>query len=69
MPTRTRTSTNITDAAVREDALAAALNLTALAAAALTALAESTGRTPREVLRSIDEGGFGDLPREPRLAP
>jgi hypothetical protein len=47
---------NITDAAVREDAMGAALNLTALAAAAVTALAEATGRTPLEALRSIDHG-------------
>ena len=48
---------NITDAAVREDAVMAALNLTALAAAAVMALAEATGRTPFETLRSIDGGG------------
>ncbi|MBE1498165.1 hypothetical protein H4696_005265 [Amycolatopsis lexingtonensis] len=47
---------NITEAAVREDAMTAALNLTALAAAAVTALAEATGRTPFEALRSIDGG-------------
>ncbi|WP_406635956.1 hypothetical protein [Amycolatopsis sp. WGS_07] len=45
---------NLTDAAVRQDALLAALNLVALAAAAVTALAEATGRTPHEALRSID---------------
>ncbi|MFJ1764753.1 hypothetical protein ACIOD2_30820 [Amycolatopsis sp. NPDC088138] len=48
---------NITDAAVREDAMGAALNLTALAAAAVMALAEATGRTPLEALRSIDREG------------
>lgn len=48
---------NITDAAVRDDPVLAALNLTALAAAAVTALAEATGRTPYEVLRSIEHGG------------
>ena len=48
---------NITEAAVREDAVMAALNLTALAALAVTALAEATGRTPFEALRSIDGGG------------
>ncbi|WP_309235692.1 hypothetical protein [Amycolatopsis sp. SID8362] len=47
---------NITEAAVREDAMMAALNLTALAAVAVTALAEATGRTPFEALRSIDGG-------------
>jgi hypothetical protein len=46
---------NITAAAVREDALALALNLTALAATAITALAAATDRTPVEVLRSMDE--------------
>ncbi|MGW3993667.1 hypothetical protein ACWEF6_09275 [Amycolatopsis sp. NPDC004772] len=48
---------NITDAAVQENAVTAALNLTALAAAAVTALAEATGRTPLEALRSIDGEG------------
>jgi hypothetical protein len=48
---------NITEAAVREDAVVAALNLTALAAAAVTALAETTGRSPFEVLRSLDHRG------------
>ncbi|MGK3208470.1 hypothetical protein [Amycolatopsis sp. MEPSY49] len=47
---------NITEAAVRENALMAALNLTALAAAAVTALAEATGSTPFDALRSIDQG-------------
>jgi hypothetical protein len=48
---------NITDAAVREDGLALALNLTALAATAITALATATGRTPMEVLRSMEPDG------------
>ncbi|MEU4524921.1 hypothetical protein AB0F52_40150 [Amycolatopsis sp. NPDC024027] len=48
---------NITDAAAREDAVMAALNLTALAAAAVTALAEATGRTPLQALRLIDREG------------
>lgn len=56
---------NITDAAVRQDALVAALNLTALAAAAVTAVAEATGSTPHEALRSIDEAGFGQVSRPP----
>lgn len=56
---------NITDAAIREDAVAAALNLTALAAAAVTALANATGRTPYETLRSIDEAGFREVSRQP----
>jgi hypothetical protein len=56
---------NITGAAVRENALAAALNLTVLAAAAVTAPADATGRTPREALRSIDEAGFGEVSRQP----
>jgi hypothetical protein len=54
---------NITDAAVREDSLALALNLTALAATAITALAAATGRTPIEVLRSMDEPHVRDLRR------
>ncbi|PZV88417.1 hypothetical protein SAMN05443287_12040 [Micromonospora phaseoli] len=48
---------NITDAAVRLDGLAYALNLTALAATAITALAGATGRTPMEVLRSMEPEG------------
>ena len=59
---------NITDAAVQENALAAALNLTALAAAAVTALANATGRTPIEALRSIDGAGSGEVSRQPRPA-
>ncbi|WP_152990786.1 hypothetical protein [Sphaerimonospora mesophila] len=54
---------NITDTAVREDALALALNLIALAATAVTALAAATGRTPEEVLRSMDESHVRDLHR------
>ena len=50
---------NITEAAVREDGLAFALNLTALAAMAITALAAETGRTPIEVLRSMEPEGRG----------
>ncbi|MBN9743917.1 hypothetical protein DMP23_23055 [Amycolatopsis sp. A1MSW2902] len=45
---------NLTDAAVRQDALRAALYMVALAARAVTALAEATGRTPQEALRSIE---------------
>ncbi|HTI22895.1 MAG TPA: hypothetical protein VL652_18010 [Kutzneria sp.] len=41
-----------------ENALVAALYLTALAAA-VTALGEATGRTPQEALRSIG-GSVGD---------
>ena len=48
---------NITDAAVRVDGLVYALNLTALAATAITALAGATGRTPLEVLRSMEPEG------------
>lgn len=48
---------NITDAAVHEDGLALALNLTALAARAITALAAATGRAPIEVLRSMEPDG------------
>ena len=44
---------NIADAAVREDPLTAALHLTALAAGAIRALAEVTGRSPHEVLESL----------------
>ncbi|MFD8494901.1 hypothetical protein [Amycolatopsis sp. NPDC059657] len=51
---------NITDAAVRENAMGAALNLVALAAAAVTAVAEATGRTPHEALRSIDQECVGE---------
>ncbi len=44
---------NITDSAVGENAVSAALNLTALAAAAVTTLAEATGRTPYEALQGV----------------
>lgn len=55
---------NITDAAVQEDALMAALDLTALAAAAVVALAAAIGRTPHEALRVIEKAGFGQLSRQ-----
>lgn len=55
----------ITEAAVQEDALTAALNLTALAATAVTALAATTGRNPDEVLRSLYREGFGEFSRQP----
>ncbi|ATO13677.1 hypothetical protein CO540_07425 [Micromonospora sp. WMMA2032] len=48
---------NITEAAVRVDGLVHALTLTALAAAAITALAGATGRTPLDVLRSMEPEG------------
>lgn len=54
---------NITDAAVQEDALAAAWNLTALAAEAIRELAEATGRSPNEVLAELEARGFGGLVR------
>ena len=56
---------NITNGALRQDALTAALNLTALSAAAVTALAAATGHTPRDTLRSIEEAGFGEFSRQP----
>jgi hypothetical protein len=48
---------NVTDATTKEDALAAAFNLTALAADAVTALAAATGRDPGDVLRTLREQG------------
>ena len=57
---------NITDAAVRENAVMAALNLTTLAAAAVRALAEATGRTPHEALRSIGQAGVDERVRQPQ---
>ncbi|GIJ78399.1 hypothetical protein Xph01_28310 [Micromonospora phaseoli] len=47
---------NFADAAVRNDGPAYALNLTALPATAIAALAARTGRTPMEVLRSMPDG-------------
>ncbi|WBB57208.1 hypothetical protein [Verrucosispora sp. WMMD573] len=47
---------NIADAAVRDDGLAYALHLIALAATAITALAAETDRTPTEVLRLMKPG-------------
>lgn len=54
---------NITDAAVREDALALALNLIALSATAVTALAAATGQTPDDALRSMVTPHARDLRR------
>lgn len=54
---------NIIDAAVDEDALAAAWNLAALAAEAIRQLAAATGRTPVQVLTDLDAQGFGGLVR------
>jgi len=42
-------------AAVRDDAVAAALHLTALAAVAVQALAEETARAPHDALRSLSQ--------------
>jgi hypothetical protein len=56
---------NVIDAAVREDALAAALNLTALAADAVAALAAVTRREPSEVLRSLRQGSPEQPPPMP----
>ncbi|WP_444947609.1 hypothetical protein [Micromonospora ureilytica] len=52
---------NVTDAAVKRDALAAALNLTALTADAVTALAAVTKRDPHEVLRTLQSPSSGHL--------
>ena len=54
---------NITDAAVQEDALAAAWNLTALAAEAIRELAAATNRSPQEALAGIEARGFGGFVR------
>ncbi len=54
---------NVTDAAVKDDALAAAWNLTALASAAISELAIATGRTPLDVLADLEAKGFGGLMR------
>lgn len=58
---------NTVAAAVEEDALAAALNLTALAAEAITALAATTERDPHDVLRSLRQQRSEQpaLPRDP----
>lgn len=45
---------NISDGAVADDALAAALRLTALAAEAVQALAAATGCKPKDALRAIE---------------
>lgn len=52
---------NVTDAAIREDAQAAALHLTALAADAVTALAGVSGRDPQDVLRTLRRHSSGRL--------
>lgn len=59
---------NITDAAVQQDALAAAWNLTALAASAIRLLAERTGVTPEASLAEVVERGYGGLFRAPQPA-
>ncbi len=59
---------NITEAAVKTDALAAAWNLTALAAASVTLLAERTGITPEAALAEVVQGGYGGLFRAPQPA-
>jgi hypothetical protein len=46
---------NLTEAAVRTDALMAALHLTGLAAAAVRALADVTGESPQDVLRLLSQ--------------
>lgn len=51
---------NLTQAAVQENALAAALNLTALAAAAVIELAASKGSKPQQILRSLGQGKTGE---------
>jgi hypothetical protein len=56
---------NVTEAAVQEDALMAALNLTRLAAAAVNALAAATGRASNEILRSLHEATPRDWPHQP----
>lgn len=52
---------NVTDAAIREDAPAAALHRTALAADAVTALAGVSGRDPQDVLRTLRRDSSGRL--------
>jgi hypothetical protein len=59
---------NITEAAVQADALAAAWNLTALASASLTLLAERTGVTPEAALAEVVQRGYGGLFRAPQPA-
>ncbi|GAA3782030.1 hypothetical protein GCM10022225_83010 [Plantactinospora mayteni] len=52
---------NLTSAAVQQDALAAALDLTALAADVVIELAASKGGRPQQVLRSLGQGKTGEL--------
>ncbi len=59
---------NITEAAVAADALAAAWNLTALAAASVTVLAERAGITPEAALAEVVKLGYGGLFRAPQPA-
>lgn len=59
---------NITEAAVQQDALAAAWNLTALAAASVRLLAERSGTTPEAALAEVVERGYGGLFRAPQPA-
>lgn len=48
---------NLIDAAIKQDALAAALNLTALAGGAVAALAARTGQEPEDVVRALRQQG------------
>jgi hypothetical protein len=52
---------NIIDAAVHQDALASTWNLTALAAASITLLAERSGITPEAALMEVVDRGYGGL--------
>ena len=59
---------NITEAAVKEDALAAAWNLTALAASAVDLLAERSGVSAEAALAEVVARGYGGLFRAPQPA-
>lgn len=62
---------NLTEAAVREDALTAALRLTALAADAVVELAALRKLRPEQVLQSLTEGSpdtTNHRPEQPQLA-
>jgi hypothetical protein len=59
---------DITEAAVAADALAAAWNLTALAAASVALLAKRMEVTPEAALEEVVQGGYGGLFRAPQPA-
>ncbi|WP_306214625.1 hypothetical protein [Actinoplanes sp. RD1] len=60
---------NLIEAAVREDAVTAALHLTGLAADAVAELAAATKTRPAQVLRSLVQGPLSSVNHSPKRQP